>query len=198
MPAGFGSTIAAPGLRRWSAAPTSTAARSPCRPSPGAPCAPPTPAVNWRDSVSPRAPIPTPTCPAASSSLRAAGCAAGRRLPLRVPGMEGGGVGATPAGTLELPAAFFAGGPFGAYNLSTVIGGIAIAPGTTLALEQQNLQPNAALLALPTGGKPAAVAALGYLSPAIRSPVNLSLTASLPGVPFDPYDPAVRLPPVVA
>ncbi len=107
---------------------------------------------------------------------------------------DGGGTQKDP-GTFYLPQSFFAGNAFGSYTLSSVVGGTTVAAGT-LTFQQQNLVAGTALESLATGGKASAVAGLGFLPDVQRSPVNLTLAATLPGAPF-PYSPDAQAPQVI-
>jgi filamentous hemagglutinin family protein len=124
---------------------------------------------------------------ALDQEINAFGFDQGGTLTLQVPTIQIGGPNAAAPGTLALPDSFFAGNAFGAYSLSSVVGGISVAG--TLALQQDNYVASAALANLATGGKPGTITGVALLPEVIRSPVNLTLTATLPGVPFEPYDP---------
>ncbi|HXJ03315.1 MAG TPA: filamentous hemagglutinin N-terminal domain-containing protein, partial [Micropepsaceae bacterium] len=100
-------------------------------------------------------------------------------------------IGETAPDALNLPADFFTGNAFSSYNFTAVSGGISVAPGAVLTLNQMNLIANNAILALPTGFKVSELAGKAYLPDILRAPVNLNLTANLPPLPLAPYNPAL-------
>ncbi|MEW6436329.1 MAG: filamentous hemagglutinin family protein [Pseudomonadota bacterium] len=78
------------------------------------------------------------------------------------------------AGTITLPAAFFQGG-FANYNLTSTYGSVAVTPGTTLVLKQQNYQ--LAPGAFPsTGAELRDFASLGFAPDGLRQAASLSMT----------------------
>ncbi|HEX3487412.1 MAG TPA: filamentous hemagglutinin family protein [Micropepsaceae bacterium] len=132
-----------------------------------------------------------------NSTISAYGFDQGGVLTIQVPTLQIGGAPDPASGALYLPASFFDGNAFGTYDLRSVAGGITIAQNTTVTLKQQNFLADPALLSLPSGTKLADVATLGFQLDFLRAPVNLELTATLPGVayPFVLNGPA--LPPKV-
>lgn len=125
---------------------------------------------------------------ALNSTIHAFGFEHGGSLTIQAPTIQIGGTAPSDPSTIYLPQSFFAGNAFGSYSLSSVVGGTTVAAGT-LALQQQNYLASAALDQLPTGGDPASVVGTGFLPIGLRAPVSLTLAATLPGVPFEPYDP---------
>ncbi|MEW6436274.1 MAG: filamentous hemagglutinin family protein [Pseudomonadota bacterium] len=78
------------------------------------------------------------------------------------------------AGTITLPAAFFQGG-FANYNLTSTYGSVAVTPGTTLVLKQQNYQL-AANVPPSTGAELRNFASLGFAPDGLRQAASLSMT----------------------
>lgn len=132
------------------------------------------------------------TAQAIGERISAFGFSEGGTLTIRVPTVNIGGTSSTDPGTINLPDSFFSGNAFGGYNLSSVVGGVTVAPNTALTLQQRNFVADPDALGLvTTGEKVADVASVGFLPDILRSPVNLQLAASLPGVPFAPYQPSL-------
>jgi filamentous hemagglutinin family protein len=112
-------------------------------------------------------------------TIRSEGFAGGGTLTLQGTGFQiGGDPAQTPVGDLYLPANFFAQQGFGSYVLNALYDAT-VAPGTTVALTQQNLIPTAALLQTPTGAdiNAAGLTTSGTLDPYHRQATNLVLTA---------------------
>ena len=115
-------------------------------------------------------------------TIYAGGLATGGTLALQAPAIQIGGVSAVTAytsgaqaGTLALPASFFASNGFSAYSLTSTYGSVTVAAGTTVMLQQQNYLLGAA--PLPASGIPVRdFALLGEAPVGLRQPVSLSLT----------------------
>jgi filamentous hemagglutinin family protein len=128
-------------------------------------------------------------------TLQAYGFAQGGTLTLQAPSFDIGTVGPAALGTLALPADFFDGNGFGAYNLVAKVDHLSVAPNTALVLRQRNFVPGSDLATLPSGAKVSQVATVDYLSDFLRQPVNLTLSATVPIIPAGPYDPATPVAP---
>jgi filamentous hemagglutinin family protein len=117
------------------------------------------------------------------------GFAQGGAFTVQAPAIQVGGTTSTVPGAVALPASFFADSGFGGYSLSSVSGGTKVTGGTTVVLQQQNLVASGSLAGLATGGKVEAATGVGTLPAYIRSPVNLTLSATLAPLPRFPYTP---------
>ncbi len=108
------------------------------------------------------------------------GFAGGGTLTLQALGFQiGGDPTQAPVWDLDLPANFFASQGFGKYVLNAMYD-VTVAPGTTIALTQQNLIPNVpALLQAATGADITAsgLTTLGTLDPFHRQATDLVMTA---------------------
>ncbi|HWC62239.1 MAG TPA: hypothetical protein VG501_01365, partial [Rhizomicrobium sp.] len=133
---------------------------------------------------------------ALESAIFAASFSHGGTFSLQAPAVTIGSDSSLP-GSFSLPGEFFAGNEFGAYRFSAIAGGLAVAPNTTVILNQRNLLPADNLLGLPTGSKSSLLAQLGSLPDFVRSPVDLSLSSTLPQIPFAPYSPSLSAAPKV-
>ncbi|HKY19223.1 MAG TPA: filamentous hemagglutinin family protein [Rhizomicrobium sp.] len=129
---------------------------------------------------------------ALAQALRAYGFAQGGTLTLQTLSFDIGSA-ALPGG-LALPAGFFDGNGFGAYNLISIAGHNAVAPGTALVLRQRNLVASSDLATLASGAKVSQIAAVDFLPDFIRQPVDLTLSSLLPIISPGPYDPAAAVP----
>ena len=119
---------------------------------------------------------------AINNRIKAFGFAQGGKLTIQTPVIE---IGNTAPGAFNLSANFFDGNAYSSYSLTSPAGSVIVAPDTTLTLRQRNFVADPDNLgALPTGAKLTGSAALDFLPDAIRSPVNLSLAATLPPLPF--------------
>jgi filamentous hemagglutinin len=87
--------------------------------------------------------------------------------------------GADPGALWISPTALASGG-FGSYALTADRGGLSVAPGTTIALQQQNLLPPTGFANLRNSPTLVGVAPLTLLPQIQRQPVNLSLAQSVP------------------
>jgi filamentous hemagglutinin family protein len=124
------------------------------------------------------------------------GFAQGGALSIQAPTIQIGGAPSAAAGALSLPANVFDGNGFGQYSLASVTGGITVAANATVTLRQRNLIASTSLDSLPTGSNVTDATGIGYLPAYIRSPVNLSLSASLPPLPTEPYTPPATTTPL--
>jgi filamentous hemagglutinin family protein len=133
---------------------------------------------------------------AIADRISAFGFSGGGALAIGAPTINIGDASPAAPGNFNLPADFFAGNAFSAYNLSSVVGGITIAQGATVALSQRNIIGDADVFGgLATGGRPSQVGAIDFLPDIQRVPVDLQLAASLPLVPSAPYSPTLTPPP---
>jgi filamentous hemagglutinin family protein len=119
-----------------------------------------------------------------NNAISAYGFDHGGTLEIQVPAIQIGGAPSSEPGVFYLPPSFFLGNAFGAYNLVSVVGSVSVAPNTTLILRQQNFIADPTLQSLPSGTKVANVATLGFQPDFLRAPVNLQVTATLPGVAY--------------
>ena len=133
------------------------------------------------------------TAKALDNVIKSYGFEQGGTLSVQAPGFQIGGTPSTVAGTINLPASFFDGNGFGAYNLTSVSSGIAVTANTVVTLRQQNLIADPGLLGLPTGSDVTAATGVAYLPEYIRSPVDLTLNAILAPLPSAPYNPPPTL-----
>jgi filamentous hemagglutinin family protein len=124
---------------------------------------------------------------AIAKTIDAFGFSQGGAFSLQAPTIQIGGAQSTRPGALTLPASFFADSGFGSYSLSSVVGGLTVVRNTTVVLEQQNLIAGKDLIGLATGSKVENATGIGLLPAYIRSPVNLTLSATLDPLPFYPY-----------
>ena len=139
---------------------------------------------------------PAANAQALNTRISAFGFSQGGILSIQTAAIQIGGATPEVPDALMLPADFFAGNAFGGYVLGSVSSGLTIASGTNVVLQQRNLVEGDGLdlTTLATGTKPTAFAAIDYLPDIIRAPVNLTLEATLPPLPFAPYDPASAAP----
>jgi filamentous hemagglutinin family protein len=143
------------------------------------------------------------TAQAFDEAVSAYGFSSGGTLSIRAPAIRvvAGDAASGSGGTFSLPASFFAGNGFGAYNLASVVGGLSIDPGAQVVLNQRNYAPDRSLFNLATGADIRSAAGVGYLPEIIRAPVNLTLNAALAPLPTTPYAPPpdnTKLPPEIA
>jgi len=128
-----------------------------------------------------------------AATLNAYGFSQGGTLSLQAPSFD---IGAPPSpGSFVLPASFFNGNGFGAYNITSIAGHLFVAPDTALILKQRNFVPGNTLAVLPTGAKVADSVGIDYLPDFLRQAVNLTLSSQAPIIPAAPYDPALAVPP---
>ncbi|MDD4889948.1 MAG: filamentous hemagglutinin N-terminal domain-containing protein, partial [Phycisphaerae bacterium] len=116
-------------------------------------------------------------------TIYSSGLAQGGTFTLQAPTIQIGGVSQiTPittgaqAGTLALPASFFASNGFSSYALTSVYGGTTITAGTQVVLQQQNYLIAGGGLLPATGTRVRDFATLGLAPLGERQPVNLTLT----------------------
>lgn len=89
------------------------------------------------------------------------------------------------AGTLALPASFFASNGFSSYALTSVYGGTTITAGTQVVLQQQNYQFGGGSPLPGTGARVRDFATLGLAPLGERQPVNLTLTQTAYGFAYN-------------
>ncbi len=80
------------------------------------------------------------------------------------------------AGTVVLPASFFAGNGFSNYNLTSTYGSVTVTSGTTVVLRQNNYLLSGAAALPATGASLRDFASFGLAPDGQRHPVNLTLT----------------------
>jgi len=93
---------------------------------------------------------------------------------------------ASDAGTLSLSPATFAAGGFSNYQVTAQRTGLNVAPGTSITLQQQNLQLPADFSQLRNAPTLIGLASVATLADIVRQPVNLSLTQSVPATSVGP------------
>lgn len=127
-----------------------------------------------------------------NGTIYSSGFAGGGTFTLQAPTIQIGGVSqitsvttGAQAGTLALPASFFAGNGFSNYSLTSVYGGTTVTAGSKVLLQQQNYLIGADTLLPASGARVRDFATLGLAPNGLRQPVNLTLTQKAYGFAYD-------------